>query len=122
VDNGTNHPAFANDALRVEKMNRSSAGAQTADIEDGWFYRDNRRHKQKMHVIRRGEKVAKGMEQVVRQRGLWREGTYSPESTPLKRPSLICFLPQDSGNSATFQTPHQAKRPRRLKTPCVLKA
>jgi hypothetical protein len=85
-DNATNHTAFAKDALRVEKMNLSSAGAQTADMKDGWFYRDNRRHNQKMHIMRRGEKVAKGMEQVLRERGLWREGTYSPESTPLSRP------------------------------------
>jgi hypothetical protein len=83
-DCATNHTAFAHDALRVEKMNLSEGGAQDADMKDGWFIdsKGNRRS-QKMHVMRNRVKVAKGMEKVLRERGLWpREG--EPATLPMQ--------------------------------------
>jgi hypothetical protein len=139
-DNATNHTAFAKDALRVGKMNLSDGGVPTADMKVGCFYRDNRHHNQKMDVMRRGEKVAKGMHKVLRERGLWHEGKH-PSSNFCSVPERVVsrsrdfsllrsaeettgdfFSPQDSGSSVTFQTPPPAERPRGLKTPCVLTA
>jgi hypothetical protein len=74
-DCATNHTAYAPEALRVEKMNLSEGGAQDADMKDGWYYTaTGTRRTQKMHFQRRGVKVAKGMERVLRERGLWIEG------------------------------------------------
>jgi hypothetical protein len=137
-EKATNHAAFAKDALQVEKMNLSDGGAPTADMKDGWFYRDNHHHNQKLE--RRGEKVAKGMDKVLRERGLWHEGK-QPSSNFCSVPELVVsrsrdfsllrsaeettadfFSPQDSGSSVTFQTPPPAESPTGLKTTCVLKA
>jgi hypothetical protein len=96
-DCATNHTAFARDALRVETMNLSEGGAQNADMKDGWYIdsRGNRRS-QKMHFMRNGVKVAKGMENVLRERGLWpRDGesaVFLLSSRPLSPSSLLLTI------------------------------
>lgn len=74
-DNATNHSAFAKDALLVRKMNVSPGGKQPAmrstTLEDGTV--QEMVFPEDYHVIElRGQ--PKGMAQVLKERGLWRDG------------------------------------------------
>ena len=71
-DNATNHTAFAPDALRVVNMNLSSGGNQNHNMRDGW--NPLTQQPQPMYTWARGRKVAKGMREVLEERGLWRPG------------------------------------------------
>ena len=75
-DNATNHTAFAHDALRVSSMNLSSGGNENHDMRDGWNPRTQ--EAQPIYILVRGRKVAKGMEAVLEERGLWRHGKLVP--------------------------------------------
>ena len=74
-DNASNHCAFAEDALVASKMNLMPAGKQPL-LRDGFDY--NRNMPQRMmfddnHPDPALRGKAKGIQQVLRERGLWRE-------------------------------------------------
>jgi hypothetical protein len=117
-DCATNHTAFAHDALRVEKMNLSEAGAQDADMKDGWFI-DSRgtHHSQKMHIMRNGVKVAKGMEKVLRERGLRpREGEPAALTPPMHL-TLTVRKPQGVLLQCSMPNPNHSQKTKRVKNP-----
>ncbi|KZV70014.1 hypothetical protein PENSPDRAFT_632253 [Peniophora sp. CONT] len=78
VDNSQGHCAYAEDALRVSRMNMRPGGKQ-ACMRDGWYMRDGVKVSQRM-VFVDGEHpdhkagVAKGMQRVLVERGLFRRG------------------------------------------------
>ena len=74
-DNASNHCAFASDALLVPRMNRNPGGQQ-ARLRSGWI--GNPSNPQAMvfpdnHPEPKLRGQAKGIEQVLRERGLWRD-------------------------------------------------
>jgi hypothetical protein len=76
VDNSQGHSAYSEDALRTKSMNLNP-GKKQAKLRDGWFIKDGRRHVQPMvfpanHAAHSNQ--AKGMKQVLFERGLWRSG------------------------------------------------
>lgn len=79
-DNATSHCAYANDALRANKMNKGWGGEQP-HMRDGFYYtQSGRRIVQKMSYGR-GRRIArclwgqpKGMEIILKERGLWPRG------------------------------------------------
>jgi hypothetical protein len=71
-DNATNHTAFAADALRTCNMNLSSGGEQNHNMRDGW--NPLTQQPQPMYTLIGRRKVAKGMRQVLEERGLWQSG------------------------------------------------
>ena len=71
-DNATNHTAFAADALRVQDPNPSPGGDHNPNMRDGWNPHTGK--PQKMHTLVRGKKAAKGIREVLKERGLWRHG------------------------------------------------
>ncbi|THH13846.1 hypothetical protein EUX98_g9674 [Antrodiella citrinella] len=76
VDNSQGHSAYAEDALLVQRMNMRPGGQQ-ARMRDGWYERDGHRIIQPMvfppdHAEHPG--AAKGMKQVLMERGLWIRG------------------------------------------------
>ncbi|THH32729.1 hypothetical protein EUX98_g1481 [Antrodiella citrinella] len=76
VDNSQGHSAYAEDTLLVQRMNMRPGGQQ-ARMRDGWYERDGRRITQPMvfpddHAEHPG--AAKGMKQVLLERGLWTRG------------------------------------------------
>jgi hypothetical protein len=73
-DNSSNHECFAPDALKAEKLNLSSGGAQPK-LRDGWFVRDGQRVVQPMqfpadHPDPRLAGQAKGVREILMERGL----------------------------------------------------
>ena len=70
--NGTNHTTFAPDAFRVARMNLSSGGGQSRDMRGGWD--PLAQQSQPMHTWVQGRKVAKGIQKVLEERGLWGHG------------------------------------------------
>lgn len=78
-DNATNHCSFADDALIASKMSLSSGGKQPK-MRDGWYMRGSRRRPQRMifsalHEDPSLRNQPKGIFQVLKERGLWRENT-----------------------------------------------
>lgn len=77
VDHSQGHSAYAVDALLVSRMNLRPAGKSQARMRNGWYIRNGVRVEQPMvfpadHPEFPNE--AKGMKQVLMERGLWREG------------------------------------------------
>lgn len=75
VDNSQGHSAYSVDALLTSRMNMKPGGKQ-AKLRDGWYIKNGVRVTQKMcfppnHTEFPGE--AKGMRQVLVERGLWRD-------------------------------------------------
>ncbi|KAI0337675.1 hypothetical protein BDW22DRAFT_1423443 [Trametopsis cervina] len=73
VDNSQGHSAYAEDALRVSRMNLRSGGKQ-AHMRDGWFMRDGQRITQPMNFPLDHPQYPdqpKGMQQILEERGLW---------------------------------------------------
>ena len=68
-DNATNHTAFAADALRVQDSNPSPGGVQSQNMRNGWNPLSGKT--QYMHTLVRGKKVANGIREVLKERGLW---------------------------------------------------
>ena len=95
-DNATNHTAFAPDALRVANMNLFSGGNQSHDMRDGW--NPLTQQPQPMHTWVRGRKVAKGMQKILEERGLWRP------SKKLK-PGAPCFSATGAGTGTDRSLP-----------------
>ena len=74
-DNASNHSSFAPDALVVSRMNRNPGGKQPL-MRDGFIYSKQRPQSMVFsdnHPILSLRGKAKGIEQVLRERGLWRE-------------------------------------------------
>jgi hypothetical protein len=75
VDNSQGHSAYSIDALLTSRMNMKPGGKQ-AKLRDGWYMQNGVRVTQKMcfpsnHTEFSGE--AKGIRQVLVERGLWRD-------------------------------------------------
>jgi hypothetical protein len=74
-DNASNHRTFAPDALVVAKMNLMPGGKQPL-LRDGWDYGSNQPQSMVFSDDHRDVKLrgkAKGIRQVLLERGLWRE-------------------------------------------------
>ena len=76
-DNSSNHGVFAEDALVAERMNLNSGGKQPL-MRDGWYESSadfgSVRVPQKMWFEDNdGKVIAKGLKQVLMERGIWRE-------------------------------------------------
>ena len=74
-DNSTNHGAFAEDALNVNKMNLNTGGKQPS-LRNGYFEREGCRVEQEL-VFPAGHSqggVPKGVKRVLQERNLWTEG------------------------------------------------
>ena len=69
-DNASSHSSYATDALRVQSMNLGAGGDQ-AILRDGYYMKEGRKILQSM-VGENG--IPKGIEAVLRERGLWKEG------------------------------------------------
>jgi len=75
-DNATSHSVYADDALRVPKMNKGEGGAQ-AILRDGWYRNGDTVISQQMFdlsedpVTGTTNKIPKGIEKVLKERGLW---------------------------------------------------
>jgi predicted transcriptional regulator len=88
VDNSQGHSAYAADALRTKSMNLSPGGKQ-GKMRDGWFIKNGRRHVQPMVFPANHDthpNLAKGMREVLVERGLWRTGLLKECSKPNKCP------------------------------------
>ena len=70
--------AFAADALRVQDTNPSPGGDQNHNMRGGWNPLTGK--PQKMHTLVRGKKVAKGIREVLKERGLWRHDMFASHS------------------------------------------
>ncbi|KAJ7205486.1 hypothetical protein GGX14DRAFT_367159 [Mycena pura] len=78
VDNSQGHSAYPPDALRASVMKFRTGGKQP-HMRDGWFVKDGRRVAQKMsfpanHRTASLRGKPKGMQQVLKERGLFRKG------------------------------------------------
>lgn len=74
-DNASNHCCFANDALVAAKMNRNPGGAQP-HMRDGFIHSKQRPQTMIFSINHPNSQLRgkpKGIEQVLRERGLWRE-------------------------------------------------
>jgi len=69
-DQSSNHSALPEDALRASTMNLGKGG-KAPKMRDGWFYRDGVKVVQAMQG---GDGIPKGVQQVLAERGLWRNG------------------------------------------------
>lgn len=76
VDNSQGHAAYAADALRVKRMNVSPGGKQ-ARMRDGWYLDANENRVIQAMIFPDNHPTnpneAKGMKQVLKERGLFRE-------------------------------------------------
>ncbi|CAK5282859.1 unnamed protein product [Mycena citricolor] len=78
VDNSQGHAAYPPDVLRASQMNFHAGGKQL-HMHDGWFMKDGQRVAQKMsfpadHSDHKLRGKPKGMQQVLKERGLCRQG------------------------------------------------
>jgi len=76
VDNSQGHSAYPADALLVSRMNLNPGGSQ-ALLRDGWYICNGQKITQSMvfpsdHPV--SPNVAKGIKQVLNERGLWKAG------------------------------------------------
>jgi hypothetical protein len=84
-DNVTSHSVYADNALLVSNMNKRTGGQQ-AFLRDGWFHDGNTRHVQEMWFTKMGNpvRIQKGVERVLRERGLWPAGGLNLECSKPK--------------------------------------
>jgi hypothetical protein len=93
-DQSSNHNAFAADALRATNMGKRIGGKQSK-LRDGWYTSaDGTRIVQPMvfpsdHEDEEKRGKAKGMEVVLTERGLWRDGLLKTCSSK-KSKALLC--------------------------------
>ena len=75
-DNATSHSVFADDALRVAKMNKGEGGKQPL-LRDGWYKEGDTIIRQEMFYIKSDpatgivEKIPKGIQRVLEERRVW---------------------------------------------------
>lgn len=87
-DNATSHAIYAEDALRVVKMNKSTRGQQPF-LRDGWFEKDNQRYPQPINFLKQdplsGQVITtqKRIQMILEERSLW----------PAEGLNLICPTP-----------------------------
>lgn len=74
-DNATSHSIYADDALRVNRMNKSDGGQQPF-LRNGWFFDGSSIRTQEMSYIREDPSgnqmpTQKGIQRVLQERNLW---------------------------------------------------
>lgn len=70
-DNATSHAVYAEDALCMGNMNKSS-GEKQALLRDGWFETDGIRYPQQMsHFTQDDTLIPKGIQRILEERNLW---------------------------------------------------
>ena len=85
-DNATSHAIYADDALRVGKMNKNEGGQQSF-LRDGWFgCRENLQKMSYSKIDSSGKEVLvqKGVQRVLEERGLWPVGGLNLECSKPK--------------------------------------
>ena len=76
VDNSQGHSAYSKDALLTSRMNLRPGGKQ-ARLRDGWYMKNGKKIIQPMVFSSSHPEypnLAKGMKEVLVERGLWRDG------------------------------------------------
>ena len=110
-DNSTNHGAFANDALNVNKMNLGIGGKQ-AKLRAGWFLQDDVRivHEMVFPSTHTQAGIPKGIKQVLLERNLWVPGMKLQDARALlaqqqdfiQQKSILEECAQESGHVVLF--------------------
>jgi len=79
-DNSSNHHAYESDALRVDSLPLKDGGKNVKTMRPGWYERNGVQFIQSMQ---RDDGVPKGLESILRERSLWREGLRADKAREL---------------------------------------
>ncbi|KAF7325461.1 hypothetical protein MKEN_00394400 [Mycena kentingensis (nom. inval.)] len=108
VDNSQGRSAYPKDALRASQMNFRAGGAQPK-MRDGWYLdADGRKHTQPMVFPENDPRPTlrgkpKGMQQVLKERGLWRRGLLMKCSSGCEDGRINCCGLRILENQADFK-------------------
>jgi hypothetical protein len=122
-DNATSHSVYADDALQASKMNKGEGGAQ-AILRDGWYKNGDTVISQKMFyesedaLTGTTNKIPKGIQKVLEERGLWLERLNLMCSPPLCND---CSDTQNCKNCAKGKRCEGCKKPKVHSSKCTPK-
>lgn len=89
-DQSTNHGAYANDALLVQRMTLNPKVEKTYKFRDGWFFSNGHKVQQAMFSDESGIRTFKGLKRILEERSLWTGIPRLQCTTTYNRPPKCC--------------------------------